>query len=289
MVVGPRKAGAGEQSVERAAPPDPATEEQFRLLQTTIEREIRIRCSQYKEDYIKRRILSRMRVTGKATYQEYHHLLLASPAEMDHLKNALTINVTKFFRDPEVFALIGRVILPALSARKSRLHIWCAGCSSGEEAYSLAILLHEHISAHPGISGVIYATDIDETILKRAKEGIYEESTLEHVSQERRSRYFTRLGNGRFAVQPFLKELVRYQYHDLMTEETVSRFLDLITCRNVTIYFTESQKNDLARRFHSSLAAEGYYVMGKTEYMGRDIENLFTAIDPIQKIYRKRG
>jgi chemotaxis protein methyltransferase CheR len=188
-----------------------------------------------------------------------------------------------------VFAIIGRVLLPALSARKQRLHIWCAGCSSGEEAYSLAILLHEHIATHPELSGIIYATDIDETILKKAREGIYEETALEHVSQERRTRYFSQLGNGRFAVQPLLKGLVRFRHHDLMGGETVARFLDLITCRNVTIYFTESQKNDLARRFHGSLASEGYYVMGKTEYMGRDIENLFAATDPIQKVYRKRG
>ena len=280
---------AGASQGNRLTPREMTTRDPFQVLQGTIERELRIRCSQYKEDYIKRRILSRMRVTGKDTFEDYHLFITTHAAEMENLKNALTINVTKFFRDPEVFEKIETVVLPALFARKKRIHVWCAGCSSGEEAYSLAILLHEYAATHPGISGLIYATDIDDTILKKAQEGVYDATALEHVRATRRKHDFIPQEDGRFAIQPWLKELVRFRHHDLMADAPISRFLDFITCRNVTIYFTEPQKNDVARLFHGALASDGYYVMGKTEYMGRDIEGLFVPMDPIQKIYQKKG
>ncbi|MDD1678667.1 MAG: protein-glutamate O-methyltransferase CheR [Methanomicrobiales archaeon] len=269
-------------------PPTPSEEEAFLALEQTIERLADIRCSCYKPDYIRRRILSRMRVTRQESFCQYHDFLRTHPAEIDDLKNALTINVTSFYRDPEVFRVLENEVIPDLLSRKRRIHLWCAGCSSGEEAYSLAMILYDLLLLYPDASGLIYASDIDEEILVRAKTGIYEEKSLENLTSSQIRRHFTRLENGRFEVQPHLKSLVRFRKHDLMTDAPVARFLDMITCRNVTIYFTESQKNDLTHVFHAALGSEGFYVTGKTEYLGREVEKLFSPLHLGEKIYRKK-
>jgi len=109
------------------------------------------------------------------------------------------------------------------------------------------------------------------------------------LSEAQIHRHFTRLADGNFQVKPHLKEFIRFRPHDLMSGAPVSRWLDLITCRNVTIYFTEAQKDDLAKLYHGALVTDGYYIMGKTEYLGRKVENLFTAKNSVQKIFIKKG
>ena len=145
----------------------------FGLLIWFIEHTLGIRCSSYKEDYIKRRLLSRMRSTNNTTYHDYLNYLKANPAELEKLRNALTINVTEFFRDSDVYELIKKEIFPALIQQRKRLRIWCAGCSTGEEPYSLAMILSDLIVQNPQISAQIFATDIDQVVLQKAKEGLY--------------------------------------------------------------------------------------------------------------------
>jgi chemotaxis protein methyltransferase CheR len=269
--------------------PTESDEDTFIALQQTIERRADIRCSCYKEDYIRRRVLSRMRVTRQEDFAAYHTFLHAHPAEIEELKKALTINVTSFFRDPGVFRVLEKEVIPDLFSRKRRFHLWCAGCSSGEEAYSLAMILHDLAPLYPEASALIYASDIDEDVLMRAKKGIYEEKSLEHLTSSQIRRHFIYLKDGQYEVQPHLKSLVRFRKHDLMSPDPVARFLDMITCRNVTIYFTERQKNDLTRMFHSALGTGGYYVTGKTEYLGREVESLFTPYNQGERIYIKNG
>jgi chemotaxis protein methyltransferase CheR len=259
----------------------------FASLQKSIERLVRIRCSNYKEDYIKRRILSRMRLTNTADFEAYHKYLLATPEEADLLRNALTINVTKFFRDPEVFEVLRREVLPDLAARRKSIRIWCAGCATGEEPYSLAILAHDLSALRDGVSVTIYATDIDTVVLEKAKAGIYDRKALENVDERQLRRHFITRDDGTFEVRPHLREIVKFRQHDLMSGVPIARYLDAVTCRNVTIYFTEHQKNELACLFHGALAADGYYVMGKTEYLGREVEHLFKPYNVMQKILRK--
>ncbi|WP_332450521.1 CheR family methyltransferase [Methanoculleus sp.] len=261
----------------------------FLSLQKSIERLVRIKCSNYKEDYIKRRILSRMRLTNTADYEAYHKYLLANPQEIDLLRNALTINVTKFFRDPEVFEVMRREVLPDLARRKGTIRIWCAGCATGEEPYSIAILAHELTALHPNVSVTIYATDIDAVVLQKATNGIYDRKALENVDERRLRKHFISHDDGTFEVRPHVKDLVRFRKHDLMSGAPIARYLDAVTCRNVTIYFTEKQKNDLTHLFHSALTSDGYYVIGKTEYLGREVEHLFTPYNAMQKILRKAG
>jgi chemotaxis protein methyltransferase CheR len=260
----------------------------FAALKRYIGQTLKIQCSNYKEDYIKRRLLSRMRSTGTSTYDEYLRYLREHSPELENLRNALTINVTEFFRDADVYDLIRKEVFPALFKGRKTIRIWCAGCSTGEEPYSLAMILSEMIAVDKTISGQIFATDIDEVVLKKAKEGIYSEKAMGKLSESQIHRYFTRLPDGTYQVKPHLQDLIRFRPHDLMSGQPISRFLDMISCRNVTIYFTEKQKDELARTFHTALVPGGYYVMGKTEYLGREVEGLFTPVNSIQKIYRKK-
>ncbi|MDD2473546.1 MULTISPECIES: CheR family methyltransferase [unclassified Methanoculleus] len=259
----------------------------FASLQRSIEKLVQIQCSNYKEDYIKRRILSRMRLTNTADYEAYHKYLLANPEEINLLRNALTINVTKFFRDTEVFEVIRRDVLPDLARRRDTIRIWCAGCATGEEPYSIAILVHELMALHPGVSVTIYATDIDAVVLQKAAAGIYDRKALENVDEKRIRKHFISHDDGKFEVRPHIKDLVKFRKHDLMSGVPIARYLDAVTCRNVTIYFTEKQKNDLTHLFYSALANDGFYIIGKTEYLSREVESLFTPYNTMQKIFRK--
>lgn len=260
----------------------------FGLLIRFIEHTLGIRCSSYKEDYIKRRLLSRMRSTSCISYHDYLNYLKANPAELEKLRNALTINVTEFFRDGDVYEVIRKEIFPALIQHRKRLRIWCAGCSTGEEAYSLAMILSDLIVQNPQVSAQIYATDIDQVVLQKAKEGIYPPKTMVKLSESQIRCHFTKLPDGNFLVKPHLKELVRFRPHDLMSGVAVAQWLDLITCRNVTIYFNEQQKDSLARMFHGALGSRGFYIMGKTEYLGRTLENLFESYNSLQKVFIKK-
>jgi chemotaxis protein methyltransferase CheR len=260
----------------------------FGLLIRFIEHTLGIRCSSYKEDYIKRRLLSRMRSTNSTTYQDYLNYLKANPVELEKLRNALTINVTEFFRDSDVYELIKKEIFPALIQNRKRLRIWCAGCSTGEEPYSLAMILSDLIVKNPQISAQIYATDIDQVVLAKAKEGIYSPKSLVKLSESQIRRHFTKLPDGNFLVKPHLKELIRFRPHDLMSGVADAQWLDLITCRNVTIYFNEHQKDSLAKMFHGALGSRGFYIMGKTEYLGRTMEHLFESYNSTQKVFIKK-
>lgn len=261
----------------------------FHSLLSTIERTLCIKCSNYKEDYIRRRLFSRMNATQISDYLEYQKFLLSSPEERDKLKNALTINVTKFFRDPEVFDILKKEILPEILKRNTRIRIWSAGCSSGEEPYSYAILLSEIGLLRKDIDGLIYASDIDMEILKKAREGVYERASLDNLSESQKKRHFTLRKDGKYEVKPQIKEKVRFQYHDLMSGTPLLRNFDLISCRNVTIYFTEKQKDDLARVFHQGLVPGGFYIMGMSEFMSKEISRIFKPYKPLLKIFTKNG
>ncbi len=258
----------------------------FQELIATIENMLNMHLSSYKEDYIKRRLLSRMNSTRTKNYKDYHQYLLSNPEEKDKLKNALTINVTKFFRDIGVFDLVRTEIFPDILNRKQNIHLWSAGCSSGEEPYTYAIILFE-LNRLKQCGSVITASDIDDTILKKAKEGIYEKNALENMKEPQISRHFTLLEDGRYSIKPHIRQLVRFQHHDLMKGIPISRFNDVISCRNVTIYFNEEQKRNLVKSVYDGLIDGGYYIMGMSEYLARDMDTYFTPYKPMFKVFKK--
>lgn len=259
----------------------------FTSLLETIERMLNIRCGQYKKDYIKRRLFSRMNALQIKEYRDYQSILTKDAGEREKLKNALTINVTKFFRDPDVFDVVKKDLLPTLLKKRTRIRIWSAGCSSGEEPYSYAIILTELALFKKELDGLVIATDIDREILKRAQEGIYDLSSLENLSESQIRRHFIKRDDGKYMVRPHLKEKVRFQNHDLMKGIPAARNLDIISCRNVTIYFTDEQKTDLALMFHNALAEDGFYIMGMSEFLSRDVSHLFNSYRPQQKVFIK--
>ncbi|MBN2733605.1 MAG: protein-glutamate O-methyltransferase CheR [Methanomicrobiaceae archaeon] len=260
----------------------------FQILKKTIEKLLGIQCGCYKEDYIKRRVLSRMRITGKEHYKDYNSFVLSDIKEQELLRNALTINVTKFYRDKEVFDLLKAEVFPKIINAKGRMRIWSAGCATGEEPYTLALIIHDLIRLKTDVQITIFATDLDREALKKAKDGIYEKRSLENLNEGQIRRHFTETEDGRFEIKPHLKGMIRFSQHDLMSGKSITNYLDMILCRNVTIYFTEEQKNDLARMFHPALVAKGFYVMGKTEFMSREVEDLYEPYNAIQKVYNKK-
>lgn len=262
--------------------------DEFQALLQTIQRLFNMQCNNYKEDYIKRRLASRMNSRHIATYKEYREYLLQNKDEHEALKNALTINVTKFFRDPPVYDCLRSEIVPPILRQKKKLRLWSAGCSSGEEPYSYAIMLYDMTTIIKDVDWMIIATDIDETILKKAKEGIYEKSALEFVTESQLRRHFRHREDGRYEIKPHIREKVKFQHHDLMSGVPVSRYLDIISCRNVTIYFSDKQKNELVRMIHQGLNPGGYYVMGMSEFLSREVESLFSPYRPLQKIFVRK-
>lgn len=260
----------------------------FQSLVRSIEDVLFIQCSNYKENYIRRRITSRMRLAHAADFREYRKIFLADKNEQAKLLNSLTINVTKFYRDPDVFDHILNVIFPDLFSQKRWISIWSAGCSTGEEPYTLAMMAYDLTRHRKDISVRIYATDLDREVLKKAKAGIYHAKALENLSDDYVSRHFTLRGDGTYEIKEHIREMVQFQTHDLINSRPIMRNLDMILCRNVTIYFPEKQKNDLARVFHFGLVPGGYYVMGKTEFLGREVAPLYEPYNISQKIFRKK-
>lgn len=186
------------------------------------------------------------------------------------LTDYLAINVTEFFRNPERFADLAANVLPLLRRRTDALRIWSAGCSTGAEPYSLAILLEE---MEPGswIRHRVIGTDIDREALAEARTGIFHADRLREVSVERRRRFFTELGDGRWQVQDHLRRYVKFSAHNLL-EDPYPTQQHLILCRNVIIYFTEEAKEHIFAKLAASLAPGGFLLVGSTEtifYPGR--------------------
>jgi len=254
-----------------------------------VEKKLNIQLTSYKQDYIKRRLLSRMNSTRSKDFVEYHQYLRTHPEEEEKLRNALTINVTKFLRDPDVFNLIGKEIFPTIIRQKNGIKVWSAGCSSGEEPYTYAMMIYDQKKPGLLLSGVIIATDIDEEIIKKAKLGIYEKNALENLSETQLNRHFQKTEDGKYQIKDHIKSMVKFQSHDLMKGQPVARMFDLVSCRNVTIYFNEQQKKDLVKLMYESLGKEGYYVMGMSEYMSTDVESIFKPFKPMLKIFQKAG
>jgi chemotaxis protein methyltransferase CheR len=252
-----------------------------------VQKRLKIQLTNYKQDYIKRRLLSRMNSTRSKDFVEYHAYLKTHPEEEEKLRNALTINVTKFFRDIEVFDLVKKEIFPAILRDKQSIKVWSAGCSSGEEPYTYAIILHELGKTGSMFNGAIIATDIDETILMKARIGAYEKNTLENMTETQITRHFEKKEDGKYYVKDHIKQLVRFQNHDLMTAIPAARMVNMVSCRNVTIYFNEQQKKDLVKLVHDSLTKDGFYIMGMSEYMSKDVEHLFRPYRPMLKVFQK--
>jgi len=263
----------------------------YRALTEKIARDRGFHCGSYKERCVRRRIAVRMRAKGVHTYADYAHALDADPREYEKLLDALTINVTKLFRNPEAFAAIERVVVPALWALpEPALRVWSAGCASGEEVYSLAALFHRHAErqGQPDAAARrmrIVGTDIDRESLERAAAGTYAESAFTDAPADLRARYFS--PGLPATVAPELRALVAFERRDLLRDAPPPGAQHLVVCRNVVIYFDRPTQEALFMRFHGALAPGGYLVLGKVETLLGPARAKFAAIDARERIFRR--
>ncbi len=253
----------------------------FALLRTRTGRDF----SYYKRATILRRVARRMQVNGAESMPDYLTFLRAHPGETGALLQDLLISVTNFFRDPEAFAALEARIPEMFFGKgpQDTVRAWCAACATGEEAYSLAMLLTEHASklASPPLVQV-FATDLDEEIIQKARNGMYAEAIATDVSQERLARFFIKEHDG-FRVRRELREVVLFAVHDVLKDAPFSR-LDLVTCRNLLIYLNREAQQEVLAIFHFALQPEGKLFLGSSESVDEE-SNLFTPLDKAHRLY----
>ena len=262
----------------------------FAALTAKIERDRAFGCTSYKEKCLRRRIAVRMRARGVHRFSDYAALLDRDAIEYDRLLDALTINVTKLFRNWSTFDTLARHVLPILWDGSARpIRGWSAGCSSGEEAYSLAILFHRHAAQRGERAGAsrvqILASDIDRASLDAARGGQYAEAAFADTPDDLRRRYFSL--RPPFEVVPEIRPLVTFERRDLLVDPAPAG-MDLIVCRNVLIYFDRATQESLFQRFHDALVPGGFLVLGKVETLLGPTRSLFAAVEPRERIFRRR-
>jgi two-component system, chemotaxis family, CheB/CheR fusion protein len=245
--------------------------------------------SQYRKTTVRRRIQRRMVVHRLDKLGDYLTILERNPDEVDALYEELLIHVTHFFREPETFEILGRAVLPRLLPERGLndpIRIWLPGCSTGEEAYSLAIAVTEFFDGKqepPGIQ--IFATDVSERVLAIARKGIFDQSIESNISKERLRRFFSKIEQG-YQVKKQIRDLCVFARQNVLRDPPFSR-LDLISCRNVLIYFEPAAQKKLIPYFHYALKPGGFLLLGGAETVG-NFSDLFEPVDQKTKLFSKR-
>jgi two-component system CheB/CheR fusion protein len=231
----------------------------------------------YKRQSLMRRFRRRMQTINLASFSEYKDYLDLHPDELTSLFNTILINVTSFFRDKPAWDYLAREIMPKIIASRKEgepIRIWSAGCATGEEAYSIAMIVAEALGEQEYMEKVkIFATDIDESALDQARAGIYSSSDIDAVPKEMRDRYFERTGAS-YAIKPNLRRAMVFSRQDLLQEFLIPR-LDLLICRNTLMYFNSDVQSKILARFHTALKDERYLFLGRAELLLMHT-NLFT-------------
>jgi two-component system CheB/CheR fusion protein len=252
-----------------------------------IKRRTGVDLSYYKESTINRRIERRIGITRASSVDEYLETLQEQPAEITTLFKEILIGVTKFFRDPEAFDILSARVIPSLVADASSrepIRVWVPACSTGEEAYSLAILLTEYIEANQlDVSYRVFATDIDKDAIQFASQGLYPESIAADATQERLSRFFVRRGDS-YQIGRKIRENVIFAYHNIFRDPPF-RKIDLVSCRNLLIYFQPSLQRKVLTNFSFSLRENGFLFLGSSESIG-DFSRFFDSYDIRWKVFR---
>lgn len=244
--------------------------------------------SMYKPSTIGRRIERRMMVNQIERIEDYYNYLQRTEKEVDALFNDILIGVTEFFRDKEAFTSLQNNIIPKLFSEKpsdQTIRVWVTGCSTGEEAYSIAILLMEYYETlNQHISIQIFATDIDATAIATARAGIYSDSIVENISPKRLKRYFNKNNDNTYRIHKNIRDLLVFSIHDIIKDPPFSK-IDLISCRNLLIYLNVELQQKLISLFHYALNCDSFLFLGSSESIG-ELINLFDVIDPKSKLFR---
>ncbi len=249
-------------------------------------------CSEYRESFLRRRIEIRMRAAGAATLHDYCAFLEKNPREYDSLVEALTIHITKFFRDEAVFDFFAKSILPELlwekqKAGKKVLRVWSAGCAGGEEAYSIAILLCEQLDLRLNDFIItVLGTDIDPESIAKADSGIFPSSELVDVKTGYIEKYFAYVGGGKCRVSPQVRRLVKFRAQDFLLQDH-PKYCDVVFCRNALIYLDHGRQKRLFENFFNALNPGGILVLGTTETVLGEASKLFATVSAEHHVYRK--
>lgn len=272
----------------RTYPPD------FEELKKGVKSLLGFNTDQYKNTYLGRRFNARLRAYNLDSYHEYWKLLKNNNKEQERLLNDLTINVTEFFRDQTVYRFIQHDVIPTISEQKNHIRVWSAGSSDGKEAYSIAMLFLELLGERKAKSKVkIVATDIDQTCLQRARTGNYfsrkgisQTDVSKQLSFLKTPENFFEINQENYQIKPVVKELVSFQYHDLISGPKKRNF-DIIFCRNVVIYFSRSLQEILYMDFYNALNSGGFFVMGKTETLVGEARMKFQPYNSRERVFQK--
>jgi two-component system, chemotaxis family, CheB/CheR fusion protein len=247
--------------------------------------------SYYKPGTVRRRILRRMALGRLESLAAYADVVERDRAEAEALYDDVLINVTSFFRDPEAFRTLDKRAFPALFPRKPRPHgarVWVPGCSSGEEAYSLAIAALEFVGDREAEARLqVFGTDVSERVIARARAGRYPASIAAEVSPARLRRFFNRLPDGQYQVSKAVRDLCVFAKHDLLRDPPFGR-MDLVSCRNVLIYFGPVLQARAIALFHYALRTDGFLLLGASEQIVAQPE-LFTLVDKQHRLYVRKA
>jgi two-component system CheB/CheR fusion protein len=264
------------------------SQESFEELLTFLKHTRNVDFTGYKRPSLQRRVCKRMAEVGVHDFGAYQDYLEVHPQEFSQLFNTILINVTSFFRDRPAWDYLAREIVPRILASRDDMgyfRVWSAGCATGEEAYSLAMVLAEALGIEACRQRVkIYATDVDEDALEQARHGSFGPDAVRAVPEELRARYFD-VSNDHYVFRNDLRRVLIFGRHDLMHDAPISR-LDLLACRNTLIYFNREAQNRIIARFHFALKQAGYLFLGKAEML-LTYANLFEPNDMSYRIFTK--
>lgn len=245
---------------------------------------------EYKEATLRRRLGRRMLLARADTLDDYVAFLHSHPTELGLLFEDLLIHVTSFFRDPEVFESLAQTVFPSLLAKNRRndpIRIWCAGCSTGEEAYSIVIALLEFLDQNnvSGVSVRLFGSDISEAAIAKARIGTFSEEALRGVSPARLARYFSKDDRYGYRINKNVRERCAFVKHNLASDPPYSK-LDLVSCRNVLIYFTPELQKRVVATFQFALKQPGFLLLGRSENVG-DPCVLFAPVDKENRVFER--
>jgi two-component system, chemotaxis family, CheB/CheR fusion protein len=265
------------------------SEDEIRQIIQLLRKSVGVDFSHYKFNTINRRIIRRMLLHKLDTLDDYILYLKQHANEINLLYQDLLINVTSFFRDPDSIEYLAKTLLPRLIKNKppnEPIRVWIPACSSGEEAYSIAMLLVELAAEKTGVKPIqIFATDLSEQAIMKARIGMYSVNELVNVSPKQLQRFFTKV-DGSYRVVKSLRDLCIFAPHNVLKDPPFSR-IDLVSCCNLMIYLDQVLQKKLLNIFHYALNIEGYLVLGKSESIGASTQ-LFTQLEKKYKIYLKK-
>jgi chemotaxis methyl-accepting protein methylase len=268
-----------------------AEEAAFLSLTQKISREAGLSLEAYKDKCLRRRIAVRMRACGVQSYSDYEALLERNPAEYERLKAAITINVTRFYRNAETWNLLRDYLIQEIcGVDYGEIRVWSAGCSSGEEPYTLAMLIADHLERQGTPERLrmvtVDATDVDRQCLERARTGRYRRDALADLPPGWAERYFELEGDECRVVER-VRQRVVVRAADLSSDPPPRRNYHLILCRNVVIYFGRSTQERVFATFADALAPGGLLVLGKVETLFGPARDQLTLLDPRERVYRR--